>query len=72
MSEPVWLPIGTAMAAAVTVYAQDTDPGTVPIGSLWIETDQTAMYGPQWIKLTQAQYNALAPPDPNILYIIVG
>ena len=25
-----------------------------------------------WAQLTQAEYNALAPPDPNTLYVIVG
>lgn len=25
-----------------------------------------------WKQLTQAQYNALSPPDPNTLYVIVG
>ena len=25
----------------------------------------------QWVSLTQAQYDALSPPDPNTLYIIV-
>jgi hypothetical protein len=25
----------------------------------------------QWVALTQAEYDALSPPDPNILYVIV-
>lgn len=30
--------------------------------------------GPEgiWVQLTQAQYDALAPPDPAVLYVIVG
>jgi Collagen triple helix repeat (20 copies) len=26
----------------------------------------------QWVQLTQAQYNALSPPDANTLYVIIG
>lgn len=26
----------------------------------------------QWVQLTQAEYEALAPPDPVVLYVIVG
>lgn len=26
----------------------------------------------QWVSLTQAQFDALNPPDPNTLYVIVG
>lgn len=26
----------------------------------------------QWISLTQAEYDALNPPDPAVLYVIVG
>lgn len=25
-----------------------------------------------WVQMTQAAYNALAPPNPNTLYVIVG
>ena len=25
----------------------------------------------QWVSLTQAEYNALSPPDPETLYVIV-
>lgn len=30
--------------------------------------------GPQgeWVSLTQAEYDALSPPDPNTLYVIVS
>ena len=30
--------------------------------------------GPEgkWVQMTQAQYDALNPKDPNILYVIVG
>jgi hypothetical protein len=56
----------------LAVYEQPTDPGAVEDGSLWIETDVAVGYGPMWMKLTQAQYDALSPPDPNYLYVIVG
>lgn len=34
----------------------------------------TGPMGPEgeWVQLTQAEYNALAPPDPAVLYVIVG
>lgn len=25
-----------------------------------------------WTQLTQAQYDALSPPDPEVLYVVVG
>ena len=53
-------------------YEQPTDPGAVDEGAIWVETDVDIVYGPMWIKLTQAQYDALSPPDPNTLYMIVG
>lgn len=62
----------TGAPGAVAVYEQDADPGAVANGALWIETDVTIGYSPMWQKVTQAQYNALAPPNPNTLYIIVG
>lgn len=38
------------------------------------DTGDTGPIGPQgqWTQLTQAQYDALAPPDPLVLYVIVG
>lgn len=34
----------------------------------------TGPQGPEgkWVQMTQAQYNALNPKDPNTLYVIVG
>jgi hypothetical protein len=34
----------------------------------------TGAQGPEgrWVQLTQAQYDALNPPDPAVLYVIVG
>lgn len=61
--------------APIDIYEQPTDPAsstTVAVGSLWIETDEQVVYGPMWVKLTQAEYDALSPPDPNTLYVIVG
>jgi hypothetical protein len=55
---------------AVIVYEQAAEPGTPPVGSLWIETDETAVYGPKWLAVTQAEYDALSPPDPDTLYLI--
>ena len=56
---------------AVAVYEQPADPGALPVGSLWIETDEAAVYGPKWLAMSQAEYDALSPPDPDTLYLIV-
>lgn len=50
------------------------DPG--PTGA----TGATGPAGPQgeqgppgvWTQVTQAQYDALNPPDPNTLYVVIG
>lgn len=36
-------------------------------------TGATGPAGPQgeWVSLTQVEYDALSPPDPNTLYVIV-
>lgn len=41
------------------------------------DTGDTGPQGPigpegRWTQLTQAQYDALSPPDPAVLYVIVG
>jgi hypothetical protein len=47
-----------------------------PDGSQWVVAMPGAAgpAGPpgQWVQLTQAQYNALSPPNPSTLYVIVG
>lgn len=42
-------------------------------GEQGIQGDQ-GIQGPEgeWVQLTQAEYNALAPADPAVLYVIVG
>lgn len=32
----------------------------------------TAPEGGDWVQLTQAEYDALSPPDPDTLYVVVG
>lgn len=39
---------------------------------VWVDTSTTAFSAGPWQQLTQAQYNALSPPDANTLYIIIG
>ena len=54
---------------AVAVSAQPEAP--VPhLGALWVDTDATPAYGPQWLKLTQAAYDALPVKDPDVLYLV--
>jgi hypothetical protein len=43
----------------------------------WVLSSPQPVAGPQgppglWTQLTQAQYNALSPPNPNALYVIIG
>lgn len=47
-------------------------PPASALGALWIDTDETAVYGPKWQQLTQAAYDALTPKDPNTLYVVIG
>ena len=54
------------------MYEQADPPAAAEVGELWIETDVTVGYGPMWMQLTQAAYDALAPPSPDYLYVIVG
>lgn len=57
----------------VPVLEQDTDPGAVHEGTIWVETDATIVStSTKWTQMTQAQYDALAVKDPNVLYVIVG
>jgi len=40
-------------------------------GKRWLNTSESAT-GPTWAQLTQAEYDALSPKNPNVLYVIVG
>jgi hypothetical protein len=44
------------------------DDGT---SSQWVEVTSPGPPG-QWVQVTQAEYDALSPPDPNTLYVVVG
>lgn len=61
----------TGPAGAVAVSSQPGPPAQ-QLGALWIDTDETAVYGPQWLQLTQAAYTALAVKDPNTMYVVIG
>jgi len=66
------LPGPTGPEGAVEVYEQAAAPATTEIGALWIDTDETAIYGPKWTVLTQAAYNALSPPAADVMYVVIG
>jgi hypothetical protein len=51
------------------VAVQPTEP---PTSMLWVDTDEESISGPSWVVLTQSAYDALAPPDPDILYVVIG
>lgn len=55
--DEIW--IGTAAPA---------DPNV----ELWYDHDDPAPSAALWVKMTQAQYDALGTKDPNTLYVIVG
>jgi len=56
-----------AFAGQSEQWATGTEPGGVGTKSSreWAES------APKWEALTQAQYDALSPPDPEILYLII-
>lgn len=64
--------VAAALAAGGEVYEQPSAPASPSVGALWIDTDETAVYGPKWLALTQAAYDALTPKDPSTLYLITG
>lgn len=61
----------TGPTGSVIVYEQPSTPATTLVGSLWIDTDETPVYGPKWLQLSQATYDALTPKDAETMYIIV-
>lgn len=54
------------------VYEQPGTPSSTTVGDIWIDTDETAVYGPKWISLTQAAYDALSPPQADVMYVVIG
>lgn len=72
-------PITKAIDIAISIGAtgppgaDGADGATGPPGPAGA-TGATGATGPpgQWTQLTQAEYDALSPPDPAILYVIVG
>ena len=68
----------------VTIDKEDILVGVEPARSVAIETPSTpnvlviaaGNVGPRgpagkWVSLTQSEYDALTPPDPDTLYIII-
>jgi hypothetical protein len=79
---PILLPgdPAAAMEAATKQYVDARAGDEVFIGpsapgagyELWIDTDAAPTGATGWVQLTQAAYDALSPPDPNTLYVVVG
>jgi hypothetical protein len=71
-----WLAGASALTAARVIISRETAGVNSPVG----EAPNDGMHysrmnldwAPSWVKLTQAQYNALSPPDANTLYVVVG
>lgn len=53
-------------------YGDVSDPFVLKQILSRLEAEILAAYGPAIVKLTQAEYDALDPPDPDTLYIITG
>jgi len=30
------------------------------------------LYGPKWLVVTQATYDALSPPQADVMYVVIG
>lgn len=56
-----------------SAYQVAVDNGFVGTESQWLASLQ-GIQGPPgpWTQVTQAQYAALSPPDPAILYVVIG
>jgi Collagen triple helix repeat (20 copies) len=70
-------PQGTAGAASTVPGPQGVAGPQGPKGDTGTTGAQSIVPGPQgppgiWTQVTQAQYNALAPPNPTTLYVIIG
>ena len=73
MSQPFPDVIVVEESAAV-VEVESTPPATVEVVTAGGPHGAQGPPGPpgQWVSLTQAAYDALDPPDPDTLYVIVG
>lgn len=50
----------------------DPEPDVIIVGSAQVGPQGPPGPPGQWISMTQAEYDALDPPDPEVLYVIVG
>jgi hypothetical protein len=39
---------------------------------LWLDPDDDPPAAPGWLRITAAAYAALSPPNPNVLYVVIG
>jgi hypothetical protein len=71
-----WLSGASALTAARVIISRETAGVNSPVGEAPNDgvhySRMNLDWAPSWVKLTQAQYNALSPPDPNTLYVVVG
>jgi hypothetical protein len=49
----------------------DPEPDVIIVGSAQVGPQGPPGPPGQWASMTQAEYDALDPPDPEILYVIV-
>jgi hypothetical protein len=71
-----WQAGGTALTAARVIISRETAGVNSPVGEAPNDgvhySRRNEDWAPSWVKLTQAEYNALSPPDANTLYVVVG
>ena len=76
--EPVWVMQAAASQTANILEARDSTGTPVASISATGELDATGpltVAGAQinpWVKVTQAEYDAIVSPDPDTLYVVVG
>lgn len=70
----IWRAGASALTAARVIVSREGASVSSPIGEA---PDDGVVYARRnkgwvraWVQLTKSQYNALSPPDPNVLYII--
>jgi hypothetical protein len=71
-----WRAGASAITAARVIISREGASVNSPIGEAPNDgvhySRRNLDWAPSWVKLTQAAYDALSPPDANTLYIVVG
>jgi len=70
-----WLSGASALTAARVIISRETAGVNSPVGEAPNDgvaySRRSLGWVPSFVALTKAEYNALSPPDPNTLYVII-